>query len=187
MAAARREGGPVRTAFLVGFAGRGVLAVVLALVVVGLQVLAAVVPRVTMSVLVLLFGTFALLDGLGAAATSLRPRTRGDRWTGLEGALGVAAGAAVLTGLVPTGPPLLRLVGLWALGIGGLETLVAADLRRRAGRGALFVAGAASLLLGIVVLTVWPGPGLMAFMWMLGGYAGLVGIARITVAMRTSA
>jgi uncharacterized membrane protein HdeD (DUF308 family) len=44
--------------------------------------------------------------------------------------------------------------------------------------------GAASIVLGVVILSAWPGGGLVPFVWLLATYALIVGILRVTAAFR---
>ena len=174
------------TPLVMMLAVRGALAVILGLATVGLLMLAVLAPRVTANVLVILFGTYVLVDGALTVVSTLRSAQRFDPWLRLQGVIGGGAGAAVLSGWVAIGAPLFYLIAVWAIVTGALEMVAARALRRQYGVWGLSVSGLASVLLGIAAVIGWPGGGLMAFMWLLAAYALLVGIARILAAVRSA-
>jgi len=94
--------------------------------------LAALVwPGVTLTALVLLFGAYALVDGLLALIVSPLDRYEFDHgWVLLlKGLAGIATG--VLTFLWPsvTAQALVYLIAAWAILTGALEAVAAVDLR----------------------------------------------------------
>jgi uncharacterized membrane protein HdeD (DUF308 family) len=95
---------------------RGILAVLFGLA-------AIVWPGLTLLVLVLLFGAYAIIDGVMAVFISLQERIVSPRWWVLllEGIAGIIAG--VLTFLWPaiTALVLLYLIAFWAIVTGLLE------------------------------------------------------------------
>ena len=92
---------------------------------------ALVWPGATLTALVLLFGAYALVDGLLALIVSLLDRHGFDRgWVLLlKGLAGIATG--VLTYLWPsvTAQALVYLIAAWAILTGALEVVAAVDLR----------------------------------------------------------
>ncbi len=92
---------------------------------------ALVWPGATLTALVLLFGAYALVDGLLALIVSLLDRYEFDHgWVLLlKGLAGIALG--VLTFLWPgdTAQALLYLIAAWAILTGAFEVVAAADLR----------------------------------------------------------
>jgi uncharacterized membrane protein HdeD (DUF308 family) len=159
---------------------RGVLAVLFG-------VAAWIWPDVTVRVLVLLFGFYALVDGLLAlAAAMMGGRLAGGRrgWLIFEGVAGVAAG--VLTFIWPevTTLALLYLIAFWAIVTGVLEVAAAVLLRRELrGEWLLALGGIVSVLFG-VFLVVNPGDGAVAIAWLIGLYAIVFGIALIALGLR---
>jgi uncharacterized membrane protein HdeD (DUF308 family) len=174
----------VRTSTLMVVMVRGVLALVLGLATVGLWVLAVLFPRVTTSVLVLLFGAYAALDGVLTLALCSRADPAYRAPLGLQGVISLCAGVAALAGMIALGPRLLYLIAFWGIAAGVLEFIVGRRVRQQFGIRAIAVSGIASILFGAAVLIAWPGAGLVPFMWLLAAYAILVGIARIVAAAR---
>jgi len=93
---------------------------------------ALVWPGATLTALVLLFGAYALVDGLLAVIVSLLDRHEFDHpWVLLlKGLAGIATG--VLTYLWPsvTAQALVYLIAAWAILTGAFEVMAAVDLRK---------------------------------------------------------
>ena len=93
---------------------------------------ALVWPGATLAALALLFGAYALVDGLLALVVSLLDPDEFDRgWVLLlKGLAGIATG--VLTYLWPsvTAQALVYLIAAWAILTGALEVVAAIDLRK---------------------------------------------------------
>jgi uncharacterized membrane protein HdeD (DUF308 family) len=144
-------------------------------------------PDVTIRVLVLLFGFYALVDGLLAlAAAMMGGRLASGRrgWLIFEGVAGVAAG--VLTFIWPeiTTLALLYLIAFWAIATGVLEVVAAVILRRELrGEWLLAASGVISVLFGLF-LVIRPGDGAIAVAWLIGLYAIVFGIALIALGFR---
>lgn len=135
-------------------------------------------PRLTLTALVLLFGAYALVDGLFTVAAVLadEPETRGERgWLMFEGLASVAIG--VVTFLWPhiTALALLYLIAFWAFVTGWLELATAARLRRQVRSGWLLIAVGVLSIAFAVVLVVNPGAGALATTWLIGWYALFTG------------
>jgi uncharacterized membrane protein HdeD (DUF308 family) len=159
---------------------RGALAVVFGVV-------AWIWPAITVHALVLLFGFYALVDGLLALAALLLGGSlvRGRRgWLVVEGIAGIAAG--VISFLWPgiTALVLLYLIAAWAIATGVLEVVVAIWLRRELrGEWLLALGGVVSVLFG-VFLIVRPGEGAVAVVWLIGLFAIVFGAALIGLGLR---
>jgi len=102
------------------------------LVAISFGVLAFVWPGQTLLTLVLIYGAFALIDGILAIVGALLGRTESSAtWLLIAtGILGICAGAVTLTlpGLVVTG--LVVYVGAWAMIRGLIDAFQAIQLRR---------------------------------------------------------
>jgi uncharacterized membrane protein HdeD (DUF308 family) len=144
-------------------------------------VLAFIWPGLTVTILVALFGAYALVDGIVAAVVGLR----GRQWALLaEGLLGIVAG--VLTFLWPaiTALVLLFLIAAWAIITGAAEILAAVWLRRLiVNEWLLILGGAASVLLGIL-LVAFPSTGILALVWLLAAYAIVYGALLLALGLR---
>jgi uncharacterized membrane protein HdeD (DUF308 family) len=147
-------------------------------------ILAFVLPGITLSVLILLFGAYAIVDGVLALYAAAR--SGGNRfWASLlEGIVGLVAGliAFFLPGL--TALALLFVIAAWAILTGVMEVIVAFRLRQVIqNEWALIFAGALSVLFG-VLLFAQPGAGILALVWLIGLYAVIFGIALLVFSWR---
>jgi uncharacterized membrane protein HdeD (DUF308 family) len=142
-------------------------------------------PAISLAALVLLFGAYALVDGVLAIVTAVR-RRGADRWwlLLLEGLVGIAAG--VLTFMWPaiTAVALLYLIAAWALVTGAFEIAAAIRLRKAiSGEWLLALSGIFSIALG-VLLVLFPGPGALAVTIWIGAYAFVFGALLFALGLR---
>jgi uncharacterized membrane protein HdeD (DUF308 family) len=139
-------------------------------------------PNMTLSVLVLLFGVFAVINGITAVAAALR--NTGEQGWGLllfEGILGILAGVVALVWPAITALAFLYLLAAWAMLTGILEIVAPLSFPMSGGRAALTaLAGLASILFGILI-AAQPSSGLLAVVWLIGAYAIVFGIMYIVV------
>ena len=143
-------------------------------------------PGLTIAVLVILFGAYALVDGIFAVIAGFSARKEQDRWWMMVvvGVAGIVTG--ILTFMWPdiTALVLLYFIAAWAIVTGVFE--IAAAIRLRAemeGEWMLILAGIASLIFG-VLLVIMPGAGALAVVWLIGSYALLFGILLLVLAFR---
>ncbi len=149
-------------------------------------IISFLVPTATIFALVILFATYALLDGIFCLVALMRgSRRRGPWWMlTLEGVLGI--GAAVITVLWPeiTALALIFVIASWAIVTGVIEIIAAVRLRKQIeSEWLLAAAGVLSILMG-VVLAAWPGPGAVAIAFIIGAYALAFGALLIALAFR---
>src|SRR4051812_14208523 len=142
-------------------------------------------PAISLAALVLLFGAYALVDGVLAIVSAVR-RRGADRWwlLLLEGLVGIAAG--VLTFLWPaiTAIALLYVIAAWALVTGAFEIAAAIRLRKAiTGEWLLALSGIFSIALG-VLLVLFPGPGALAVTIWIGAYAFVFGALLFALGLR---
>lgn len=143
-------------------------------------------PSITLVVLVALFGAYCLVDGIFAIIAGFTARKQQERWWWmiLEGVAGVIIG--VLTFLWPgiTALALLYFIAAWSIVTGAFEVAAAIRLRREIeGEWLLALAGFASMIFGIL-LAVFPGPGALALVWIIGTYALFFGFLMLFFAFR---
>ena len=151
-------------------------------------VLAWTWPGVTLHVLVLLFGAYALVDGVLAFAAAFSGSTNAPWWVlVIEGLAGVlAAGAAFFVPGI-TAVILLLVIAFRAIIGGVLEIAAAIRLRKEIeGEFWLALAGAGSILFGVVLLAR-PALGALAVIWMIGVYAVIFGGLLIALGFRVRA
>lgn len=143
-------------------------------------------PGMTLLVLTLLFGAYALLDGIFAITAAIRGSEPGAHWwvLVLEGIAGILAAAAAV--LVPgiTLLFLVLLVGGWAIVTGALEIAAAVRLRRHVhGEWLLGLAGVASIVLGILLFLAPAAGALVLALW-IGAYAIVFGVILVALGFR---
>ena len=148
-------------------------------------VMTLLLPGITLAALVLLYGAYALVDGV--LSMVLAVRGQGDRpwWVlVLKGVLGVAA--AVVTALWPgiTALTLVWVIASWAIVTGVLEVAAAIRLRRQIeGEWLLGLAGMASIVFGVTA-AIWPAAGALALVWLIGSYGIVMGVILIALGFR---
>lgn len=142
-------------------------------------------PSISLLALVLVFGAYAFVDGVLAIVSAVR-RHGDDRWWVLllQGLAGIATGlvAAFWPGI--TALALLYLIAAWALVLGAFQIAAAIRLRKvMSHEWVLILAGAASVLLGIM-LFLFPGPGALAVVLWIGASALVSGVLLVVLAFR---
>lgn len=151
--------------------------------------LAFVWPGVTVGALVILYGAYALADGIFALISAFKAAEAHLRWWPFvwEGLFGIAAGVIAFVYPGITALVLLYIIAFWAILTGIFEISAAVRLRREiTGEWALGLAGLASVVFGIL-LVVFPGAGVLAVIWLLGAYAIAFGLLLLVVAFRLRA
>ena len=144
-------------------------------------------PGLTLLVLVILFGAYALVDGISDLLVLMRHRRgeRGVRTLSLVIAI-VSIGAGIITLLWPdiTALALLLVIAGWALATGVLHLVAAFRLRRHINNEWLYVLnGIVALMLG-VILVITPGEGALGITWVIGWLALLRGVLLLALAWR---
>jgi uncharacterized membrane protein HdeD (DUF308 family) len=143
-------------------------------------------PGVTLAALILLFGGYAVANGLFAIIAAIANRQGERHWVSLiiSGVLSIAVG--ILTFLMPgvTGIVLLYLIASWAIVTGVAEIMTAIRLRKAiTGEWLLVFAGVVSVLFGLLLI-VFPGAGALAVTLWIGTYAIMIGILLLALAFR---
>jgi len=159
------------------FVLRGVLAIVFGLI-------ALFLPGAAMLSLVLVFGAYAIADGILALAGSVRAAKAGERWGYLafEGIVDVIAGLAAVAWPGLTVVVFVALLAAWALLTGGL--MLAAGIRFEGeGRAWLILGAIVSIAYG-ALLAIAPIIGAVVLTWWIGAYALVFGIAMLVLAFR---
>ena len=158
---------------------RGILAL-------ALGILIPLFPGAAILTLALLFGAYALVDGVVAIIAAIRMNHAEGNWIWmlLEGVLGVIVGAItfIFPGLVALW--LVFLFGAWAILTGILAIVSAFQIRQAIANEILMILfGAISIVAGIAIF-VFPIYGVFALAWTIGIYAILAGIFLIGLAFR---
>lgn len=143
-------------------------------------------PMLTLTGLLVLFGTFALIDGALSFVMAMResPRTRWSTALLAEGLIGAIAGAIALFVPGVAMALIVALIATWAVTTGLLEIVAATTLRRDSGSMfALIVGGAASILAGLLIVAR-PAIAAVAIAWILGAYALVFGALLLGIALK---
>jgi uncharacterized membrane protein HdeD (DUF308 family) len=149
-------------------------------------VLAFVSPPATIAALVLLFGAWALVDGVFDIVAAIRHRTMDRSWwlTILEGAVGIIAGVLALAFPTIAAASLLLIIAAWSVITGVIEIVLAIRLREQiTGELWLAIAGVLSIAFGVLVF-VFPAAGALTIVWLIGAFAIAFGIALIALGWR---
>ncbi len=158
---------------------RGVMGIVFGIV-------ALIWPESTKLALVLLFGAFAMADGIFAAAAGVASNGYFERWWAvlLEGLTGIVIG--VLTFFWPnvTALVLIYFIAAWAVITGIFEIVAAIHFRRIIlGEWAMILMGLLSVILGSM-LFVFPAAAEVSLVWLIGIYAVIAGGMELILAFR---
>ena len=158
---------------------RGVLAILFGLA-------AMIWPGITWLTLIVLFGVYAIVDGLIAIWTGLSRTRESPRWWIflLEGVLNIGAGVVALIRPDLATLVLIYLIASWAVFTGILEIVAAIRLRNEiTNEWFLALGGVLSIGLGIL-LFLQPAAGTIAIIWMIAGYALVFGILLVILGIR---
>ena len=143
-------------------------------------------PFISLAVLVILFGAYAMADGLFSIVATARVPTNSSRWWSLliGGVLSFIIG--LLTFIWPgiTALALLYLIALRAMVIGVIEIVAANRLRREiTGGWVLALSGIVSILFGLMMF-IYPAAGALVVIWFIGFYAFITGVTLVVLAFR---
>ena len=148
-------------------------------------VLAFFWPGLTLVALTLLWGAYALTDGVIAiwAAFNASGGDVGPRWwLGLSGVAGILAGVVTFYYTGTTTLVLLMFIAVWAIIIGVLQIWGAIALRKVLQQEWLLILnGMLSIAFGAVLLAQ-PGTGALALAWMIAWYAIFFGCLYVALA-----
>jgi uncharacterized membrane protein HdeD (DUF308 family) len=149
-------------------------------------ILAFVMPVVTLAVLVLLFGAYALVDGIFNIIAAATGRSGARPWWELVLAGLVGIGAGLVTFFMPglTALALAYVIAAWAIVTGVLEIVAAVRLRKAiTNEWWLGLSGALAIVFGGLLLLA-PGAGALAMVLWIGAYAVVYGIALVVLGVR---
>jgi uncharacterized membrane protein HdeD (DUF308 family) len=162
------------------FAIRGIAALVFG-------VLAFIWPETTLTVLVLLFGAYVLVDGVSLLIALVRGDAvaRRHAWAvGIMGVLGIVAGVVTFAWPDLTALSLLYLVAFWAITTGTFQVIGAIALRRELDNEFwMALGGVASIVFG-ALLVIFPGDGLITLVWLVGLWSVVFGVSSLGLAYR---
>ena len=144
-------------------------------------------PGLTLLTLVLMWGIYAIADGilaLWAAVASKGGEIAPRWWLAVVGIAGILAGALTFVWPGMTALVLLMFIASWAIVIGVLQIWGAIRLRKEIeGEWLLGLSGVLSVAFGVIMF-VQPGAGALALVWLIGWFAILAGCVYIALAFQ---
>ncbi len=149
-------------------------------------VLSWVQPGISLAALVMLFGVYALIDGVAGVWASMAGHNDDGHWWVLLlwGVVGVGVGTLTLSAPGLTALALLFYIALWAVATGVLQIVAAVRLRKEIeGEWMLGLGGLASVAFG-VVLMARPMAGAVALLWIIATYAIFFGLLLVVLAFK---
>jgi uncharacterized membrane protein HdeD (DUF308 family) len=138
-------------------------------------------PGLTIAVLVLFWGAYALVDGVFAVVAGVR-----SKWGSviLLGVLGIVVGAVTFLWPAITAIALLYVIAFWAFLAGVLQIVAAVRLRHEIqGEWLWILSGVAMVILG-GFLIARPGAGAVSVIWMIASFAIVWGILLVALSFR---
>jgi uncharacterized membrane protein HdeD (DUF308 family) len=152
-------------------------------------ILTFISPASSLLALVILFGAYAIVDGVLALILAIRRPVEGRHWGSLlvEGIAGIVSGVLTFAWPGLSALVLLYLIAAWAVITGVAEIAAAIRLRKQVqGEWLLALTGVLSIVFGIL-LFVFPGAGALAVTLWIGAYAVAFGILLLVLALRLRA
>lgn len=146
-------------------------------------------PISAVVVLALIYGAYALLDGIAALVFAIRSRHENENWWALllVGMAGIGVGLITFAWPGITLEVLVLFVAVWSIVRGVFEIVAAIRLRRHIeSEWLLALDGAVSILFGIAIFA-WPIAALITLAWLIGAGAILFGILAIALSLRLRA
>lgn len=143
-------------------------------------------PGLTWLVLVLMFGIYAIVDGVLAMLSGLVSSRYSRRWSMflVEGVISVAAGVIALLRPGLASLVLIMVIAAWAILTGILEIIAAIRLRREiTNEWMLALGGFISIVFGVLML-FQPAAGSLVITLMIGAYALMFGVLLVILGFR---
>jgi uncharacterized membrane protein HdeD (DUF308 family) len=156
---------------------RGLLAI-------GVGILAWYRPDIFWASLVLVFGVYAVVDGVFAIVSAIKAESRDRALHLLEGLLGIAVGIIVFLYPDQAGTAIVLVIGIWAVATGVVEIASAIRLRQEIeDEWLLGLGGVLSVILG-AILIARPQFGQVTTTYVLGTYGLIFGAVLILLGLR---
>ncbi len=158
---------------------RGIAAVIFGL-------LAFLWPGLTWVTIAILFGAYALVDGVFAIVATFRAAETQQRWWPflLEGIVGLLIAAITFYDVGITIVALYWTIAAWAFITGIFEIVAAVQMRKHiANEIWLIIGGIASIVFGCLML-LYPLAGAVVIVWIIAAYAIVFGFIMIAFSLR---
>ncbi|MGC9990952.1 MAG: DUF308 domain-containing protein [Candidatus Cybelea sp.] len=143
-------------------------------------------PGDALVVIGLLFGAYALVDGVLAILATIRAVETHQRWWPLmvEGIVGLLIAAITFYDVGITLLALYFTIAAWAFITGVLEIVAAIQLRSHVTNEFWLIAGGITSILFGVLMVWFPLAGALALVWLISAYAIVFGILMIALSLR---
>jgi uncharacterized membrane protein HdeD (DUF308 family) len=149
-------------------------------------VLTLVFPGISLAALVLLFGAYAIADGVLAIVAASRHRRAGEKWraVALGGVAGIVAGIATFLMPAITALVLVYVIAARAIVVGTMEVAAAIRLRKVIkGEWLMALGGVASIVFGMMV-ALFPGIGALTMVLWIGAFSIVIGAVLVALGIR---
>jgi uncharacterized membrane protein HdeD (DUF308 family) len=143
-------------------------------------------PGITLAALVLLYGAYALVDGVMAIIGAVRAVQAHERWGALliEGIAGIVAAAVTIMWPGITALALVIVIASWAIVTGVFELVAAVRLRKHVtGEWLLALSGIASIVFGVLIIIAPLAGALVIALWV-GAYTLVFGVLMVALGFR---
>ena len=160
--------------------------VIRGLIAILLGILTLAWPGITVGALVILFGAYALVDGIVNVAGAWRASKAHERWGVLiiEGVVGIAAALVTFAWPAITAIVLVYVIAAWAIVTGAFEIAAAVRLRKHiSGEWLLALAGVASIVFGVLLMAAPLAGALVIAIW-IGVYELIFGGMLVGLGLR---
>jgi uncharacterized membrane protein HdeD (DUF308 family) len=156
---------------------RGILAI-------AFGILAIRVPGVAVGALVLIFGVYAIAEGVAALTMFLSPVSHGGGLVGFTGILSIAAGVIALVWPGITAVALFYVIAIWAIVDGVIELVAAVRYSSELeNEWAYALSGLIWIAFGVIAIG-WPRMGIVAMLALIATAAILRGVMLIIAGVR---
>ncbi|WP_416402903.1 HdeD family acid-resistance protein [Arthrobacter sp. LFS091] len=133
-------------------------------------------PGVSVLALVIIFGTYAVVDGVTNIVHYFRHKERRSVWQVVGGIVSVLAGLLAFVWPGITALSLALVIGLWAVILGVSQIALSLEGKKSGGQWWLWlITGIVTTVFGLF-LVILPGPGILGLLGLLASFAILFGI-----------
>jgi uncharacterized membrane protein HdeD (DUF308 family) len=144
-------------------------------------------PSISLFALTILWGVYALSDGLvtlGAGLFGKGEQTSSRWWLAIAGIASIAAGVVTFMWPGMTSIVLLMFIAAWAIVVGFMQIWGAFQLRKEiSNEWLLGLSGLVSVAFGVLMF-MRPNAGALATLWIIGAYAVVTGVLFMALAFK---
>jgi uncharacterized membrane protein HdeD (DUF308 family) len=161
------------------FKGSGTALIIRGIAAVLFGILVVVWPGASVLALVILFGIYAVFDGVTSIVQYVTRKTRRSVWQLVGGIISVLAGLVAFVWPGITALSLALVIGLWAIMLGVSQMALAFEVKRTVESWWLWlITGIITTLFGLF-LVLLPGAGILSLLGLLSSFAILLGVLLI--------